>query len=585
MIQSRPDKRSPLIGPLSVRSWVLLLGVCLAVYGVNLGGANVLSNHEIDVAGGARQMIAEGDWLTPRIGDHSWLEKPPLLHWLVASLIVLFGEASEWVVRLPSVAAGVILVILVATLVGRWKGEKAGLVAGFIQCTSGYMMNFARLSEADMLLACIVASAIVVFIHLQGIGLAQPSSRSRLWAIVFWVLIGLTNLCKGPLFGAVMVLAPCLTWLLWRRERGAWKRMWSPVGLALGMFIAVTWYILVILKEPSALNLWLSHTVFRAVGEFDRDGRPWWYYLARFPLKLLPWTFATLFGAIPSLKRMWRDADSPERFTWLWALVPLLLLSMSQGRSHHYMLSCLPGFTLVTTIGMFELKQYIQKITRPVVAVAWAAIAVLAPVGLVVGLVAGFRLPDYRVDAWILGVLLGVGFMLMGVFARRGNPGGAFTAFLLIVVLGWVQVHLHIVPTNDPRRPGSQFLATLHEHLPSQPLLFATGGPEIARHIFYVQTPLVGVWYPEDIGKHLGKAKIFFVAGRMMHLKELERFGKVSVLSQSDSTRGGKSLQDRYTLFRVQRTGFSGINQSIGYPITLGAAKTIAELTLETGKL
>jgi 4-amino-4-deoxy-L-arabinose transferase-like glycosyltransferase len=217
--QSKQDKRSRLLGPLGIGKWVLLLGVSLAVYGINLGGARVLSNHEIDVAGGARQMIAEGDYLTPKIGDHSWLEKPPLLHWLVAFLIILSGEASEWVVRLPSVAAGVILVILVATMVGRWKGERAGLVAGLIQCTSAYMINFARLSEADMLLACIVAAAIVVFIHLQGIGLPQPSCRSRQWAIVFWILIGLTNLVKGPMFGAAMALAPCLTWLLWRRER------------------------------------------------------------------------------------------------------------------------------------------------------------------------------------------------------------------------------------------------------------------------------------------------------------------------------------------------------------------------------
>ena len=132
MIHSKQEKKSQLIGPLSPRSWMLLLGTCLALYCINLGGARVLTHHEIDVAGGARQMIAEGDWLIPKIGDHSWLEKPPLLHWLAASLIIIFGEASEWVVRLPSVAAGVVLVLLVAMTVGRWLDEKAGLVAGLI---------------------------------------------------------------------------------------------------------------------------------------------------------------------------------------------------------------------------------------------------------------------------------------------------------------------------------------------------------------------------------------------------------------------------------------------------------------------
>jgi 4-amino-4-deoxy-L-arabinose transferase-like glycosyltransferase len=553
MIRPRKDTRLRLIGPLTIQSWLLLLSVCLVVYCVNLGGARVLSNNEIDVAGGARQMIAEGDWLTPKIGDHLWLEKPPLLHWFVASLIILSGEASEWVVRLPSVAAGIILVILVATMVGRWKGEKAGLVAGFIQGTSWYMTKYARLSEADMLLACVVVSAIVVFIHLQGIGLPRPSSRPRLWAIVFWCLIGLTNLCKGPLFGTAMTLMPCLTWLLWRRERDAWKRMWSPMGLVLGIFIAVAWYALVILREPSALDLWFSHTVGRALGDFLSHGRPWYYYLKKFPLQLIPWTFVTLFGAIPSLKRMWKEAESPDRFVWLWALVPIFFLSISEGRRHQYMLSCLPGFTLVTTIGMFELKQHIQARTRSVVAVSWLAIAVLAPVALVGGLVAGFRLPDYRVDAWMLGVLLGVGFMLAGVFALRRRPGRVFAIFLFIFVLGTMHAYLHILPNRDTRRHDRQFLTTLNEHLPPQSLLFATGGPEIARHIFYVRCPLIGVWYPEDIGNHLGEAQCFFVAGRMKHLEPLESYGKVTVLSQSEHTRNEKSMQDRYTLFRIQR--------------------------------
>lgn len=561
MIQSRKDKRSRLIGPLTIKSWLLLLGICLVVYCVNLGGARVLTSHEIYVAGGARQMIAEESWLIPKIGDHSWLEKPPLLHWLVASLIILFGEASEWVVRLPSVAAGVILVLLVAMMVGRWMGEKAGLMAGLIQCTSLYMMTYSRLAEADMLLACLVVSAIVVFIHLQGIGLPQPSNRPRLLAIVFWVLIGLTNLCKGLMFGAAMALIPCLTWLLWQRERHAWKRMWSPIGLVLGIFIAGAWPALVIIKEPSAVDLWLAHTVGRAKGAIGY-GHPWWYYLAKLPSSLLPWTLVTLIGAIPSLKRMWREADSADRFTWLWALVPIFLLSLSHGKHHHYMLPCLPGFTLVTTIGMFELARRIQEHNKYVVSAAWGVIAVISPALLVASLVAGSRLADYRVDAWILGGLLCVGFILAGVFTLRRRPGHVFAVFLFAFVLGTIQVHLHVMPTRDTRRHDRQFITTLHKHLPPQPLLFATGGPEIVRHIFYAQVPLIGVWYPEDIGKHLGEeVKVFFVVGRMKHLKPLERLGNVTVLSQSVYTRHEKSLQDRYTLFRTQRATISDMSE------------------------
>ena len=547
-----PDSLSRLIGPLTIRSWMLLLGTCLVLYCVNLGGARALTWHEMDVGGGARQMVAEGDWLIPKIGDQSWLEKPPLLHWLAASLIIIFGEASEWVVRLPSVAAGVVLVLLVAMIVGRWLGEKAGLVAGLIQCTSLYMMTYARLAEADMLLACIVVAAIVVFIHLQGIGLSQPSKRPRRLAVLFWVLIGLTNLCKGFLFGAAMALTPCLAWLLWRRELRAWKRMWSPTGLVLGILIAVTWPALVLMKEPSALDLWLYHTVGRATRDIGYS-RPWWYYLTMLPMLLLPWTPITLIGTVPSLKRMGREADSADRLTWLWALVPMFLLSLARGKGHHYLLPCLPGFTLVTTVGVLELEQHIREQNRYAVAVARVAIFVLAPGLLLGGLVAGFKLTNFRADAWILGVVASLGMVLAGVFTLRRRPSRVFAVFLLTLVLCVVLVHVHLLPARDTRRHDRQFLTTLNEHLPPQSLIIATGGEEIVRHIFYVQVPLVGVWNPEDIGKHLGNEKVFFVVARMKHLGLLKRFGAASVVSQSEHTRDEKSPQDRYTLFRVQR--------------------------------
>jgi 4-amino-4-deoxy-L-arabinose transferase-like glycosyltransferase len=553
MIQLKQDNRLRMIGPLTIGSWLLLLWVCLVVYCVNLGEARVLTGHEIDVAGGARQMISEGDWLIPRIGDHTWLEKPPLLHWLVASLMILFGESAEWVVRLPSVVAGVILVFLMAMMVGRWIDEKAGLLAGFIQCTSWYMMTYARLSEADILLACFVVSAIIVFIHLQGIGLPQPSSRPRLWAMVFWILIGLTNLCKGPMFGAVMALTPCLAWLLWRREPSAWKRMWSPAGLVLGIFIAAAWPTLVLLEEPSALDLWLYHTVGRAKGDTGYGG-PWYYYLGQFPVRLLPWTLLTLIGAPASLKRMWREADSVDRFTCLWALAPMFLLSLCDGKHHHYLLPSLPGFLFITVKGMHKLGQHIQQRGKYTVAVAWGEIGVISPALLTAGLVVGFNIDDYRVDVLMLAGLFSVGFLLMGIFTLNQQPTRVFITFLLVFVLSAVHVHLYVMPKQDDRRQDRQFLLSLHEGLPPNALLFAAGeGDRIVRHIFYVQHPLTGVWETEDISKYLGEEKVFFVVGRMNIFESLERFGNVTVVSQSEYTRNEQSPRDRYTLFRIQR--------------------------------
>src|SRR5262249_21731223 len=46
-----------------------------------------------------REMVASGDWVTPRLDGVKYFEKPPLVYWLEAAAIRLFG-VHEWALRL-----------------------------------------------------------------------------------------------------------------------------------------------------------------------------------------------------------------------------------------------------------------------------------------------------------------------------------------------------------------------------------------------------------------------------------------------------------------------------------------------------
>ena len=46
----------------------------------------------------AREMLASGDWVVPHLNGVPFLDKPPLLFWMVATGFRLLGE-SEWVAR------------------------------------------------------------------------------------------------------------------------------------------------------------------------------------------------------------------------------------------------------------------------------------------------------------------------------------------------------------------------------------------------------------------------------------------------------------------------------------------------------
>jgi 4-amino-4-deoxy-L-arabinose transferase-like glycosyltransferase len=45
-----------------------------------------------------REMVASGDWLTPRLNEFKYFEKPALQYWATAAGYKLFGE-SEWTAR------------------------------------------------------------------------------------------------------------------------------------------------------------------------------------------------------------------------------------------------------------------------------------------------------------------------------------------------------------------------------------------------------------------------------------------------------------------------------------------------------
>lgn len=77
----------------------------------------------------AKEMLATGDWISPRIYGEFWYDKPPLFYWLEAISFSIFG-VSTWAARLPFRPfrrADALLPLLSSR---RFLGERAALRAG-----------------------------------------------------------------------------------------------------------------------------------------------------------------------------------------------------------------------------------------------------------------------------------------------------------------------------------------------------------------------------------------------------------------------------------------------------------------------
>ncbi|MBS0210950.1 MAG: glycosyltransferase family 39 protein [Planctomycetes bacterium] len=490
---------------------VMLLAALLFLW--QLGSNRALTEHETLVAGPAKQMVASGDWLVLWIGDRTWLEKPPLPEWLAGLSSIALGGFTETSVRLPFALCGLLVVWLQMRLATRLFNGTIGWLSGLVQCTSVYMVAYARLCEADVVLLALYLAALTLFHEAESRRKSLAPAEWRRWRFAFWIVIGLTNLAKGIGFGALLALFTCAGWLIVSGDWRGLRRWVSPLGILAAVAIAVAWPVAVSLRDPSALQLWYEHT-FRRAADGIGYSQPWWYYFSQWPVQLLPWTPWVVIGAWSSLRTAWQQLRSSERFCWFWFAGQLALLSCSSGKNHHYLLYALPALAPIAASGLLTSATHLAT--------------------------------------W-------------GVRPHRVSLAAA--ALFATIVGGHLTVQTWVMPRRDQSAADKQFLQMIGQHLPDNCLLAASGRQEIARHVFYVDRPLIGVWCPSHLPNVLpAGATTAYVIDRASGRHELGMVGRVEQVAQSPYTRKERNLDDRFTLFRVE------LNTPAG-----GAATTAAQ--------
>lgn len=79
----------------------------------------------------ALEMYESGNWLVPTIHGEPYYNKPPFFNWALASAFTIFGNTSEWVVRLPALLAWWATAISLFFLVRRYLSTKEAWLAAF----------------------------------------------------------------------------------------------------------------------------------------------------------------------------------------------------------------------------------------------------------------------------------------------------------------------------------------------------------------------------------------------------------------------------------------------------------------------
>jgi len=388
---AQTDRWSPPLATVAV--FVLTVAVC----GLRLSSPGLVEPDEARYAAVGQAMWASGDFVTPRLNGFAYLDKPPLLHWLTALSIGLFGP-HEFAVRLSSLLAAAAGVALTYAFGRHVFGHHAGIAAAAVLATSVLWFAVGRVIRYDMLLTLAVTATIWwAWLGSEGgregtgamngaptrsgamnraptygggdgggrdraptYGGGDGGGRDRAaryggggrgYYCLAAAAAGLGVLVKGPiaLVLPVFVMVPYLG--LTRRLSALLQVPWLAV-LGILAVIIVPWFALCEHANPGAIRFFLLHeNVARVTGEIDAAHQQAWWYLGPVLLGACwPWTLF-LPGAVTDGFGGRRHGEEPQRracILWLvWVAVPLVLFSLSKVKVETYILPCLPPIALL----------------------------------------------------------------------------------------------------------------------------------------------------------------------------------------------------------------------------------------------
>ena len=135
----------------------VLLGLWSIIYVLGAGYPPALLDDADTVhAEAAREMAQSGDWVTLHADGIRYLEKAPLMYWLVAACYKFIG-VNEFATRLPFILC-VLALMLTVFAFGKYAfNQRAGFYAALIVATSPGIYLFTRVLWPDVIFLLIAA--------------------------------------------------------------------------------------------------------------------------------------------------------------------------------------------------------------------------------------------------------------------------------------------------------------------------------------------------------------------------------------------------------------------------------------------
>jgi 4-amino-4-deoxy-L-arabinose transferase-like glycosyltransferase len=435
---------------------VLVLAAVIFVW--FLGAHDLWAPDEPFFGEGAREMVADGQWLVTHVNGIVNSHKPPLFFWLIALFSLPFGAVTEFTARLPSVLAALGTLFLVMRLGRRWFGPRTAALAGSLLATTYMFWDKARWSQIDSLLCFLIWVALSAFDAWRS-----GDADGRRAGALFWCAAALAVLAKGPV-GLLLPLGIVILFLAVERDLGSWRSFAPLLGPLVFVLVAGSWAVATSLWGPadySVIGALREHFVERGMHGMHH-AQPFWYYTERLPLSLLPWT-----GLLPgALVVAWRNRRSSTglRLSLVAAVFVVVFFSISTEKRDLYVLPAFPAIALMMAVLVGRISGWREGIDEDATPDRrWVTVGQSIVGGLFTLVAVAVPFASGRVEylpVWMV-YLLGVGLLATGVAALVTAVRGRALESVVVTAAGMAVLYLTatalIYPAMEPRKSSRTF--------------------------------------------------------------------------------------------------------------------------------
>ncbi len=395
-----------------------LLLAALVLFSINLGNLPLRDWDEGTVAQVAKEIWQDGvdslGWLFPTLWGEPYLNKPPLVHGLIA-FFYSFGGVNEWTARLPG---AMLTAFSVPLLYGIGREIFAARIPAFfsalIYLTLLPVVRHGRLAMLDGAVLCF--EMLMIWSVLRS----RRDLRACLGAGIGFGLICLTKGMMGLLLGAIALIF--LAWDTPRLLRSSY--LW--LGLFLGSAPAIAWYAAQWLhyREAFISTGIVAQSLERVYTAVEGHSRPPWYYVWEIFKYSWPWLLFSLYG----LRLAWENRHwSWAKLILVWSGVYFAAASLMGTKLPWYIVPIYPALALAGGAQLAEVRNWpsYRSYPRPWIAVL-GLLALVASAGCIYF---GF---SETPDRWLTIVFASVAWTMGVAAALIAQRNGQF-----IPVLFW----------------------------------------------------------------------------------------------------------------------------------------------------